>query len=113
MEMKLLHEKFMKCCRDIKWHAPEQKSFGNLNHLYQSIRGDLKDEVSDQELFLHLHPTPALGGLPNFRTSVCRPLASTPTWTPVILTLVKGIPPCEHGGLFRVQLRDPIANALP
>jgi menaquinone-specific isochorismate synthase len=59
-----LHEKLLKCCRDIQWQTPEQKSFGNLNHLYQSIRGDLKDEVSDQELFLHLHPTPALGGLP-------------------------------------------------
>lgn len=59
-----LHEKFLKCCRDIQWQAPEQKSFGNLNHLYQSIRGELKEEVSDQELFLHLHPTPALGGLP-------------------------------------------------
>ncbi len=59
-----LHEKFMRFCRDIKWQPPEQKSFGNLNHLYQSIRGDLKDEVTDQELFLHLHPTPALGGLP-------------------------------------------------
>jgi len=59
-----LHEKFMRCCRDIKWHPPEQKPFGILNHLYQSIRGDLKDEISDQELFLHLHPTPALGGLP-------------------------------------------------
>jgi menaquinone-specific isochorismate synthase len=59
-----LHEKFMRCCRDIKWQAPEQKSFGNLNHLYQSICGNLKTDVSDQELFLHLHPTPALGGLP-------------------------------------------------
>ena len=59
-----LHEKFMRCCKDIKWQIPEQVSFGNLNHLYQSIRGDLKDDVFDQELFLHLHPTPALGGLP-------------------------------------------------
>ncbi|HEX2579909.1 MAG TPA: isochorismate synthase [Rhabdochlamydiaceae bacterium] len=59
-----LHEKFMRCCRDIQWQPLEQKSFGILNHLYQSIRGDLKEEVSDQELFLHLHPTPALGGLP-------------------------------------------------
>jgi menaquinone-specific isochorismate synthase len=59
-----LYEKFIKCCRDIQWQTPEQKSFGNLNHLYQSIRGELKEEVSDQELFLHLHPTPALGGLP-------------------------------------------------
>jgi len=59
-----LHEKFLKCCRDIQWHPPEQKSFANLNHLYQSIQGELKAEISDQELFLHLHPTPALGGLP-------------------------------------------------
>ena len=59
-----LHEKFLKCCRDIQWMPPEQKSFGTLFHLYQSIRGELKDQVSDQEIILHLHPTPALGGLP-------------------------------------------------
>jgi len=59
-----LHEKLLRCCKDLQWQAPEQKSFGNLNHLYQSIRGDLKDEVSDKELLLHLHPTPALGGVP-------------------------------------------------
>lgn len=59
-----LHEKFIKCCRDIEWHPPEQKSFGNLNHLYQSMKGQLKADVSDRELFLHLHPTPALGGVP-------------------------------------------------
>lgn len=59
-----LHEKFLKCCTDIQWHPPEQKSFGNLNHLYQSIQGALKQEISDQDLLSHLHPTPALGGLP-------------------------------------------------
>jgi menaquinone-specific isochorismate synthase len=59
-----LHEKLLKCCRDIQWQPPGQKSFGTLNHLYQSIQGALKEEVSDQELLLHLHPTPALGGLP-------------------------------------------------
>jgi menaquinone-specific isochorismate synthase len=59
-----LHDKFLKCCRDIQWNPLEQKSFGTLTHLYQSIRGELKEEISDQELLLHLHPTPALGGLP-------------------------------------------------
>jgi len=30
-----LDEKTAQILRDIQWHPPDKKSFGNLNHLYQ------------------------------------------------------------------------------
>lgn len=36
----------------------------HLYHLLRSFTGNLKQRISDQDLFSCLHPTPALGGLP-------------------------------------------------
>jgi menaquinone-specific isochorismate synthase len=59
-----LQDRLMRTCSQMHWHAPQQKAFGTLQHLYQNIEGVLKDGISDEDLLLQLHPTPALGGLP-------------------------------------------------
>jgi len=59
-----LQNQLVQCCEELHWQAPQEKPFGTLQHLYQSIEGHLKEEVSDKKLLELLHPTPALGGFP-------------------------------------------------
>ena len=59
-----LQQQLLKLCSSVQWNPPGQRPFGNLKHLYQSVEGDLKDEITDHDLISYLHPTPALGGFP-------------------------------------------------
>jgi menaquinone-specific isochorismate synthase len=59
-----LNDKLFGCCKELQWHCPEQKEFGTLCHLYQSLEGQLKEDILDEQLLAELHPTPSLGGLP-------------------------------------------------
>jgi menaquinone-specific isochorismate synthase len=59
-----LKEKLEFLCTGFRSYPMKKKTFNNLYHLHQIIKGNLKDGFSDHDLIAHLHPTPALGGFP-------------------------------------------------
>ena len=51
----------------VELYAPDEPRilrFPNVQHLYTPITGQMKEDVNPLELIAHLHPTPAVGGLP-------------------------------------------------
>lgn len=61
---KFLEDQLQSCCSNIEWSQLREKTFENLQHLYQKAKASLNKILSDQELISLFHPTPALGGYP-------------------------------------------------
>lgn len=51
-------------CSSVEEGPLHERTWGKLRHLYQNVRGTLRDTSSDDFLISALHPTPALGGFP-------------------------------------------------
>lgn len=62
---KWMQEKLFLLCKEVT-SSPFLKLLEtkSLQHLFQSFEGILKEKISDADLITTLHPTPALGGMP-------------------------------------------------
>ncbi|MBI3211512.1 MAG: isochorismate synthase [Simkania negevensis] len=62
---KWMEEKLFFLCKEvISSPFPKLLETKSLQHLFQSFEGTLKETISDTDLIATLHPTPALGGMP-------------------------------------------------
>lgn len=63
--VKMIKEAVLKTCTNVNIpNEPVLHPLKNLQHLYTSVTGTLKDEYSIFDCLKDLHPTPALGGTP-------------------------------------------------
>ena len=61
----MIAETFRKNCTNTKIPAgPRLLKIRDIQHLYTPVEGQLNDEATILQLTKHLHPTPALGGVP-------------------------------------------------
>lgn len=60
-----LYEKLTKLCKQVETTQKEKiTELSHIQHLHTKLMGTLKENVSLQEILDTLHPTPAIGGLP-------------------------------------------------
>ena len=73
----MIAETFRKNCTDLKIPTgPRLLKIRDIQHLYTPVEGQLNSKATILQLTKHLHPTPALGGVPRqsamaLRTSSC------------------------------------------
>lgn len=61
----MIADTFRKNCVEMKIpDGPRLLKIRDIQHLYTPVEGQLKDEATILQLTKHLHPTPALGGVP-------------------------------------------------
>lgn len=59
-----IHATLSPLCDSIRWGEDRTIKTTRIQHLYNQLHGNLKSTISDLDLILALHPTPALGGAP-------------------------------------------------
>lgn len=63
--VEMITETFEKNCSDVKVpHGPKLLKIRDIQHLYTPVEGRLNEDATILQLVKHLHPTPALGGVP-------------------------------------------------
>ncbi len=63
--VEMITETFEKNCRNVKVpKQPKLLKIRDIQHLYTPVEGVLNEEATILQLVKHLHPTPALGGVP-------------------------------------------------
>jgi len=63
--VKAIDGAFEKLCQDHQHsEKPQILTLGNGHHLITSFEGKLKDRIFDEDILKALHPTPAVGGVP-------------------------------------------------
>lgn len=63
--VEMITETFEKNCCDVKIpNGPKLLKIRDIQHLYTPVEGQLNDGATILQLVKHLHPTPALGGVP-------------------------------------------------
>ncbi|MDC1067937.1 isochorismate synthase [Candidatus Kapabacteria bacterium] len=65
-----IERRLNKVCNNLSVSKTRIKRLKYLLHIHNEIEGDLNDSVSDLELINLLHPTPAVGTLPNLNTDI-------------------------------------------
>ncbi len=61
----MITDTFQKNCTSIKVPSrPKLLKIRDIQHLYTPVEGILNGEATILQLVKHLHPTPALGGVP-------------------------------------------------
>jgi menaquinone-specific isochorismate synthase len=63
--VEMITETFEKNCSEVKVpNGPKLLKIRDIQHLYTPVEGQLNEEATILQLVKHLHPTPALGGVP-------------------------------------------------
>ncbi|MER2029540.1 MAG: isochorismate synthase [Solibacillus sp.] len=63
--VEMITDTFNKNCTKVKVpHGPKLLKIRDIQHLYTPVEGQLNEDATILQLVKHLHPTPALGGVP-------------------------------------------------
>ncbi|MEG0471563.1 MAG: isochorismate synthase [Solibacillus sp.] len=66
--VEMITETFEKNCSDVKVpNRPKLLKIRDIQHLYTPVEGKLREDATILQFVKHLHPTPALGGVPRMQ----------------------------------------------